>query len=310
MQQAQRLLIPQVHQVVWESFDLPSTPDPHTIVVEARRTFVSAGTELAIYTGTHTNFTSDQPTFQPLPFHPGYAFVGTVTAMGTAVPAHQPTLQLGDRVLIEAPHGSAATVDVRKALIIPLPDTVSTADGALLRMAGIALTAVRVAPLQLGESVAIFGMGIVGQLAAQLFHLNGAHPVLGIDRIRNRLDVAEEHGIVPLLATEPALTERVQARTNGAGADVVIEATGNPAVVAAALDAAAIGGRVVLLGSTRGPVEQLDLYTQIHRKRIRLIGAHELAQDHDYAQAIRWNRKTNLLCWPASLPAGACAAAG
>ena len=38
----------------------------------------------------------------------------------------------------------------------------------------------------------------------------------------------------------------------------------------------------------------MDVYTLIHRNRVRVIGAHEMAQEHDYATAIRWDRATNL----------------
>jgi 2-desacetyl-2-hydroxyethyl bacteriochlorophyllide A dehydrogenase len=294
MPTAQRLLFPQIRQVVWEPFDLPDQPAPHEILVQARCSLVSAGTELAIYTGTHTNFTAEKPTFQPIPTNPGYALVGHVTAVGDAVNTLYPTLQPGQRVLVQAPHGTAAVVDVRKQPVIALPDGVTDAQGALLRMASIVLTAVRVAPLQLGESVAVYGLGIVGQLVAQLFHLNGAHPIIGVDRIPARLEVAEEHGIIALDGNTTDVATAILQLTAGRGADVVIEATGNPAVVEPALNAAAIGGRVVLLGSTRGPVPQLDVYSLIHRKRVRLIGAHEMAQGLDYAAGVRWSKAENL----------------
>ena len=294
MPSATRLLFPAVRQVVWETFDLPDQPDPYGIVVQAHCSLISAGTELAIYTGTHTNFTSPKPTFQPIPTNPGYAFVGHVTAMGASVHELYPTLQLGQRVLLFAPHGTHAVVDVRQRPVTLLPDGVSDAQGALIRMAGIVLTAVRVAPLQLGESVAVFGMGIVGQLVAQLFHLNGAHPIIGVDRIPARLEVAEEHGIIALDTNTTDVEQAILELSAGRGADVVIEATGNPAVVPGALATVAVGGRCVLLGSTRGPVPELDVYTLIHRKRVRLIGAHEMGQGLDYAMGVRWPREVNL----------------
>ena len=291
---AKRLLFPAVRQVVWETFEIPDRPDSYTIVAEALCSLVSAGTELAIYTGTHTNFTSATPTFQTIPFHPGYAFVGRVTAMGEGVPEHYPTLKLGQRVLLMAAHGTAAAVDVRQRPPVILPDAVNDAQGALMRMASIVLTAARVAPLQLGESVAVYGLGIVGHLAAQLFHLNGAHPIIGVDRIPARLEIAEEYGITTLDANDTDTPQAIRRLTDGRGADVVVEATGNPAVVTPALQSVAMGGRAVLLGSTRGPVDQLDVYTLIHRNRVRLIGAHEMAQGYDYAQGIRWSRAENL----------------
>jgi L-iditol 2-dehydrogenase len=59
------------------------------------------------------------------------------------------------------------------------------------------------------------------------------------------------------------------------GPDVVIEATGNPAVIPLAFKACRASGRVVLLGSTRGFTENVDFYDDVHRKNLTIIGAHE-----------------------------------
>ena len=76
-------------------------------------------------------------------------------------------------------------------------------------------------------------------------------------------------------------------------ADVVIEATGNPRVMQTALDLAAEGGRVVLLGSLRGKVE-IDAYSTVHRKGISLIGAHDRLSDHPQTRSDAWTRERNL----------------
>lgn len=77
----------------------------------------------------------------------------------------------------------------------------------------------------------------------------------------------------------------------------MVEATGSPSVVPLALDLAGSGGRVVLLGSTRGKVE-IDPYSHIHRKGLRVIGAHELTQQFDTARTERWSKANTmqLLC--------------
>ena len=76
-------------------------------------------------------------------------------------------------------------------------------------------------------------------------------------------------------------------------AEVVIEATGNPHVVAQALDLAGDGGRVVLLGSPRGTAE-IDLYRAIHHKGVSLIGAHARVSGHPYTTQDPWTRERNL----------------
>jgi threonine dehydrogenase-like Zn-dependent dehydrogenase len=67
--------------------------------------------------------------------------------------------------------------------------------------------------------------------------------------------------------------EAIAEITEGQGANVAIEATGNPAVINDALKAAADMGRAILLGSPRGRVE-IDPYNDIHRKGLTIIGAH------------------------------------
>jgi 2-desacetyl-2-hydroxyethyl bacteriochlorophyllide A dehydrogenase len=284
-----RLFFPEVGRVQWETFEIPTDPDPHIVVVQTLCSLISIGTELALYTGSHIGFTLPDPPFPMMPQRPGYALVGRVTAAGRAVEEVRP----GQRVLIEAPHGTAAAVDVRDTTVVPLPDEMSPAEGTLVRMAGISLTAARVAPLQVGDAVVVYGMGLVGLLAAQLFGLNGAQPVIGVDRLGSRLEVARASGIVALNADEVDVPAEVARLTDGRGPDVVVEATGSPAVVPLALDLVARGGRVVLLGSTRGRVE-VDLYSHIHRKGVQVIGAHESAHTLDLAPTVRWSKKRNL----------------
>jgi 2-desacetyl-2-hydroxyethyl bacteriochlorophyllide A dehydrogenase len=285
---AKRLLFPEVRRVEWERFEVPAEPGPHTIVASALCSLISVGTELALYSGTHIGFTLPDPPFPMMPQRPGYAMVGRVTAVGTEVEG----VEQGQRVLLEAPHGSAAVADVCRDTIVPLPNGLADAPGTLVRMAGIALTAVRVAPVQLGNAVLVYGLGLVGQLAAQLFRLSGARPVIGIDRIPARLEIARSHSITTLDVQEVDVPAEVLRLTGGWGPEIVVEATGSPAVVPLALQMVAKGGRVVLLGSTRGRVE-LDAYSQIHRKGIKLIGAHESVQDLDLTPG-HWPKVRNL----------------
>jgi 2-desacetyl-2-hydroxyethyl bacteriochlorophyllide A dehydrogenase len=283
-----RLLFPEIRRVIWETVDLPEEPEPYSVVAKTLTSLISVGTELAIYTGSHIGFTLPNPPFPMMPNSPGYALVGKVTAVGREVTDIQP----GQRVMMEVPHGTVGVAEVGKVGIVALSENLSDAQGALVRMAEVALAAVRLAPVQLGDAVVIYGLGLVGQLVAQLFSLNGAHPVIGIDRLPARLEVARSNGVTALNADEIDVVAEVARLTGGRGPDVVIEATGSPTVVALSLELVAKGGRVVLLGSTRGRVE-LDPYSHIHRKGVRVIGAHESAQFLDHAPQ-RWNQARNL----------------
>jgi 2-desacetyl-2-hydroxyethyl bacteriochlorophyllide A dehydrogenase len=285
--QAQRLFFPRVNQVVWESFEVPEPPEAHAVVARSLCSLVSPGTELAIFTGSHIGFSLPQPPFPLIPHRPGYALVGEVQSLGSAVQG----LRVGQRVLMEAAHGTFALADTRTHAVVPVPDAVPGTQAPLARMAGIAFTALRLAPPALGDRVVVLGLGLVGLLAGQLYRLAGARPVVGVDRLASRLRLAEPRGILTVDASReeiPILLERI---LGARGADIVVEATGNPALVVPALEAARRGGAAVLLGSTRGTVA-LDVYSLVHRKALRLIGGHETALP--FAAGHEWPRLRNL----------------
>ncbi len=284
---ARRLLFPEVHRTAWEEFEVPERPEPHGVIARSICSLVSPGTELAVYTGTHMGFSLPEPPFPLIPHRPGYALVGEVAAIGSAVQG----LEVGQRVLMEAGHGTMAVADTRTHAVVPVPAGLSSVHAPLARMAGIAFTALRLAPPQLGDQVIVLGLGLVGLFAGQLFRVAGARPVLGVDRLPARLKLAEAFGIVPVDTSREEMVPALRRALGSRGADIIVEATGSPALIPPALDGARRGGTVVLLGSTRGPVN-LDAYSLIHRKAVRVIGGHETAlpfnSDHP------WPRLRNL----------------
>ncbi|MCX5734731.1 MAG: zinc-binding alcohol dehydrogenase [candidate division NC10 bacterium] len=284
---ATRLLFPEINRTAWEEFEIPETPAAHSVVARSICSLVSPGTELAIYTGAHMGFSLPEPPFPLIPHRPGYALVGVVEALGSAVQG----LEVGQRVLMEAGHGTMAVADTRTHAVVPVPAGVSSVHAPLARMAGIAFTALRLAPPQLGDQVVVLGLGLVGLLTGQLFRLAGARPVLGADRLPSRLRLAEAFGIVSVDTSREELLPALRRALGSRGADIVVEATGSPALVPPALDSARPGGSVVLLGSTRGLVT-LDAYSLLHRKAVRVIGGHETALPFDAGHA--WPRLRNL----------------
>jgi threonine dehydrogenase-like Zn-dependent dehydrogenase len=285
--QARRLLFPEINRTAWEAFDVPEVPAPHSVVARSICSLVSPGTELAIYTGKHMGFSLPEPPFPLIPHRPGYALVGEVAALGSAVQG----LSVGKRVLMEAGHGTMAIADTRTHAVVPVPAGVPSVGAPLARMAGIAFTALRLAPPQLGDQVVVLGLGLVGLFAGQLFRLAGGRPVLGVDRLPARLKLAEEFSIVPVDTSCQELLPALRGALGSRGADIVVEATGSPALVAPALDCARREGTVVLLGSTRGPAN-LDVYSLIHRKALRVVGGHETALPFNAGHP--WPRLRNL----------------
>jgi 2-desacetyl-2-hydroxyethyl bacteriochlorophyllide A dehydrogenase len=292
--------------VAWRSFEVPDVPEPHQVIVKTARSLISAGTEIAIYSGSHIGFSiPNPPEWLKFPIGQGYALTGTVQGVGAQVESWA----VGDRVLTSARHGDWAVCDVRAEGLYHLPDGISMEQGALARLGGISLVGVRQGKVVLGETVVVLGQGLIGQFAAQLSRVAGARPVVGVDLIPHRLEVAATHAIQPVNPTETDVAQMVREATGGRMADVVIEATGNPGVMQTALDLAAEGGRVVLLGSLRGKVK-IDAYSTIHRKGVTLIGAHDRLSDHPQTPSDAWTRERNLQLVMALLADGSLATNG
>ena len=240
----------------------PPAPQRGQVLLRALNTLISPGTERAFF----LNLSNTDPEF---PYFPGYSFVGEVIAVGDEVAA----LTTGDRVVCRAPHQSHALVDAGDC--IQIPAQVADDEAAFFALLAIAMQGARKARIELGESVAVLGAGIVGILAMRLAQLSGGVPVVGIDLDERRLEMARQVGADETLISDERAPDELRALLGAAGADVVIELTGAPAAVVTAFQLAAPRGRVVLAGSTRGLTSEVNFYRDVHKKGLLVIGAHE-----------------------------------
>ena len=110
-----------------------------------------------------------------------------------------------------------------------------------------------------GDSVAVFGCGGVGDAAIAGARLAGAHTIIAVDLDPRKLELAKEFGAthtVDASSTDPV--EAIQGLTDGNGADVCIEAVGNPKVFEQAFYARDLAGTVVQVG-VPNPEMRIDL---------------------------------------------------
>ena len=241
------------------------------LLVRGRLSLISPGTERAFLLGlANTSAHYPQPT--------GYSHIGEVVAVGAGVEGWE----VGDRVASQANHCLYATPRVELCSHVPagLPDE----RAAFFRLISIAMQAVRKARIELGEPVAVIGCGLIGLLAMQLARLNGGLPVASIDKDADRLAFAELLDADVVLPADEGLKTALRERFLGEEPAVVFEATGHPEAIPTAFDLARFGGRVVLLGSTRGETEAVNFYRDVHKKGLTVLGAHESARPrHDSA---------------------------
>lgn len=161
--------------------------------------------------------------------------------------------------------GLAEFASVPVAALHPLPDTVTTADGAWTDNLGVALWALERGRLRAGESVVVIGPGAIGLCAAQLARASGAGRVTIVGRGR-RLARAARFG--------DAIVDETDAGSLAGSADLVVEFAGTSDAARLALSSARRGGRVVLGGATGQGVELsgVDLST-IVRGHLDVLGS-------------------------------------
>lgn len=244
---------------------------PEDLLIETEATFISAGTELANYTGR------EPKVFQPnqwctYPWRSGYANVGTVLAVGENVTR----AKVGERVFTYARHGSTVVFNQQR-LVIGVPDGMEATLAAATRMAGVAMTSIVVSEIRETPWVAVYGLGMVGNLAAQMFALRGCR-VIGVDPVASRRTLAQRCGIEHTVGgSAEEANAAVMELTGGVGADITVDAVGHSGVVMQALRATARFGQLVILGSPRVPVEGnlTELLSDVHLRMITMRGALE-----------------------------------
>jgi 2-desacetyl-2-hydroxyethyl bacteriochlorophyllide A dehydrogenase len=265
-------LVRSKNDVVFESAELDhDTPRAGEALLQTEASFISAGTELAIYTGVDPQVTSGWCKY---PFHPGYANVSRVLAVGDGVEQVKP----GDRVFTFTQHQSHQLFDAfGKGMIARVPDGLDSGLAAAARMAGVAITGIQVADLALHDWVVVLGLGAVGNLAAQFFQLNGAR-VIGVDPAPARRALAQRMGIERVLGgSEAQVADAVKSLTGGKLARVTVDAVGHSAVLTQAVTLTKRYGQVISLGTPRAPVQGnlTDLLDKLHYGNITFTGALE-----------------------------------
>lgn len=140
-----------------------------------------------------------------------------------------------------------------------------------------AFHAVRRGGVRLGDAVAVLGTGPVGQSAIAFAAISGAGPVFAVGAPDDRLTMALRMGADTTISIEThdpaARREAIRAGTGGRGADVVIEATGDPAAVAEGADLCRDGGVLVVAGQYTDTGEtRINPHALINRKHLEVRG--------------------------------------
>jgi len=258
-------------------------------------------TDLEIYTGRHPGVR--------LPVVMGHEATGVVEGVGDGVARVQP----GQAVLLNPiiacgacdscarGHGNlcrnaglfgremdgslAEHVVLPERYLYPLPAHVPLAAATLIETLATVRHAQERARIAPGESVVVLGQGVAGLLHTQLAKLSGACPVVAVSRSPWKLELARRrHADRVVNSAHEDVIAAVREATAGRGADVVVDAAGDPALIAPAIEMLAPGGRLVVYGISHRPVPDFTTFP-LYFKELTLYGSRALTPG-DFAPAI------------------------
>lgn len=171
--------------------------------------------------------------------------------------------------------GYAEYIAIPARNAIHLPDEIPFEQGATLMCASAtAFHSLRKSRIKSGETVAIFGAGGLGQSAIQLAKAFGALEVYAVDINETKLELAKQHGAIPVNAKKMDAVAEIKRLTHNKGVDVAIEMIGLPQTMKQAIQVAGIMARVVIVGVSDKTIE-VQTYTELLGNEVELIGSND-----------------------------------
>lgn len=189
-----------------------------------------------------------------------------------------------------------------RQLIARVPAGLGTADACFATLGSIALNSIRIAQVGLGDVVAVIGLGLVGQLIAQLARRQGA-VVIALDLKADRIQLASQLGATHALVSGDSALQQVRALTGGRGVDcaIVAAAAKSAAPGRLALDLCRDRGRMVVVGAIEMSFPWNDMYLkeiQLYMSRAYGPGSYDPLYEkkgQDYPiNYVRWTENRNM----------------
>jgi threonine dehydrogenase-like Zn-dependent dehydrogenase len=285
--------------------DYPDDPlPPDGVRIKTLFSGISAGTELTQYRGTnpylHKRWDANTRLFLPgeettltYPIRTlGYEEVGQVVERGAAVE----DIPLGAYIFGTWGHRThhVATAEYARAHLMPAG--LEPVLGIFSHIGAVALNGVHDGRVRIGETVAVFGLGVLGQIVAQAARQSGAR-VIAMDLLDARLETAKALGAhVTLNPSRERVAEAIKDLTSGRGADVCFEVAGSTVALQEAIRAAAYSARVVAMGFFQGEARGLYLGEEFHHNRINIVCSQIGGTDPELRY--RWDK---LRLWQAAI---------
>jgi predicted dehydrogenase/threonine dehydrogenase-like Zn-dependent dehydrogenase len=299
--------------------------DDHAVLVSVYYSFISSGTEVATISNAQASLLSNIPdkikkVLESVSSHGiegtkalikgklkgqvqllGYSCSGRVIAVGSKITK----FRAGDFVAC-AGAGFANHADivcVPENLVAKINDASILKSASITTIGAIALQGIRRAHLQLGETVCVLGLGLLGQITVQLAKLSGC-TVIGIDLLQERLDAAKQLGAdYVYCASDDMVQKEIEFLTQHYGVDVTLitAASKSDAIMQQAMEITRKKGKVVLVGDvglnvSRDPFykKEIDFLISCSYGPGRYDAQYEQkGQDYPFAY-VRWTENRNM----------------
>lgn len=233
-----------------------------------------------------------------MPREIGYSGAGRVLAVGSNVEG----FEVGQPVAYAA-NGHAEVVAPSINHVVPVPEDVDLRHAAFVTVGGIAMQSLRRAEIQFGETVLVYGLGLVGQLCAMIAKAAGC-VVIGVDLSEERLEIARRNGVD--LAINPAtsdLDRLVMEATgkHGADATIICASSKSAEVINSSMELTRRQGRVVIVGYVKLDIHPKNfLYREIDLRYSRAYGPGSYHRGYEAGRLdypfgyVRWTENRNL----------------
>lgn len=276
-------------KVVLEDCPIPQV-GPEQLLIKTKRTLISTGTELTILSGEFSSNSMWARCANHFPFSLGYCNIGEVAEIGKGVEEQW----IGRRVgTYEGGYHAQYIIGTPEKCCI-VPQNISDDHATFFVLATTVMNGVRRGKVQWGEAIAVYGLGILGQLTVRFCHIAGARPVTGIDISKPRLkylpDLPRITGINP---NDQEFTNRIKELTRYHLFDVVFEVTGNPDVIPQEFGILKTQGRFVVLSSPRGKT-LFDFHDLCNWPSYSIIGAHIRSHPEVTIADNPWTKKRHI----------------
>lgn len=270
------------------------------------------GTDIHVYHGKHP--------FTPYPVIQGHEFSAKVIAVGKNVTRVVPGMKATARPQLvcgkcppckrgdynicdylkvqgfQAPGVAQDLFVTTEEKIIPLPDSMSFDQGALIEPAAVAAHATARAGDLTGKNIVVFGAGTIGNLVAQAAQCRGANKIMITDLSEFRLEKARQCGIGNICnISKQSVTDAVQQVFGTEGFSVAFEAVGVESALDDAVQNIQKGGEIIVLG-VFGERPRVDM-SVIGDRELNLIGT-LMYKHEDYEQAIIWIADNKIITEP------------